>query len=616
MHFQSIRWRIAVPYVILTLFSTLALSTYFTGQMRQIRLENLTSQLLAQASIIADASIPLLSTDHDLPAINNQALRWAHLIDARVTIIGLDGSVLGESDASYELMDNLGKRPEVVAALSRGTGDSIRLSRTVGIEMSYVALAIENESEQLGVARVAVPLSIIEANLSGFRPTIFASTLVIALLAIVLALLIAERTARPVRELTAAAGQLAGGNLDARLLPTTIDEVGRLTTAFNLMADQLRLDVVTLAEERSRLETVLTHMADGVLITDSTGNVQQINPAAADLLGTSEEAALGRTLAQVVRYYQIIELWQRCLQENSEQVEAMELGVEAHFFQVIVTPFEDADLHSYLVIIQDLTRIRRLETARRDFVANISHELRTPLAGLKALVDTLRDGALDDPPAAKRFLNRIDIEVDSLTQMVQELLELSRIESGQVPLKLVATSVRDIIVPPVERLRPQAARASLALEIDTNDDLPCVLADADRAQQVIANLVHNAIKFTPPGGRIKIRAYQPKHRAQNVQPLSQESDYLISSDNVGQQLHSTITTQVIIEVSDSGVGIPSDDLPRIFERFYKADRARSGGGTGLGLAIAKHIVQAHNGVIWVESAEGAGSTFLFSLPAC
>jgi two-component system phosphate regulon sensor histidine kinase PhoR len=240
-------------------------------------------------------------------------------------------------------------------------------------------------------------------------------------------------------------------------------------------------------------------------------------------------------------------------------------------------------MEGYLVILQDLTRIRRLETVRRDFISNISHELRTPLAGLKALVDTLRGGAIKDPPAAKRFLKRMDAEVDALTQMVEELLALSRIESGQAPLRLGPTPVAEVVIPPVDRLRPQAERAGLEFVVLLPPQLPQVLAEADRARLVLTNLAHNAVKFTPPGGRIVVAAR-------------------VAGD------------EVIFSVEDTGVGIPAEDLPRIFERFYKADRARSGGGTGLGLAIAKHLVQGHGGRIWAESVEGQGSTFSFTLP--
>jgi two-component system phosphate regulon sensor histidine kinase PhoR len=241
------------------------------------------------------------------------------------------------------------------------------------------------------------------------------------------------------------------------------------------------------------------------------------------------------------------------------------------------------------MVLTNLSRQRYLETVRRDFVSNISHELRTPLASLKALTETLQSGALDDPPAAQRFLQRMETEVDALTQMVAELLELSRIESGRVPMEMRQTRAQDIITSSVDRLRMQAERARLKLIIDLPEDLPEISADPARLEQVMVNLLHNAIKFTPPGGEICIRARTTVDE-------------------------STQKPVLIFSVQDTGVGIPADMLPRIFERFYKGDRARSGGGTGLGLAIARHTVEAHQGKIWAESETGKGSTFYFSIP--
>jgi two-component system phosphate regulon sensor histidine kinase PhoR len=278
----------------------------------------------------------------------------------------------------------------------------------------------------------------------------------------------------------------------------------------------------------------------------------------------------------------VAELWARCQQSGQQEISAIEFGPNL-FLRVVVTPFLRGEGRGYLVVLQDLTELRRLQTVRQDFVSNVSHELRTPLASLRALVETLRDGALDDPPAAHRFLDRMEVEVDALTQMVEELLELSRIESGQVPLRLSPTLPSTVILPAVDRLRPQAERAGLKLHVDVPRDLPYVQMDAVRIHQVVTNLVHNAIKFTDPGGEVSISA----------------------SAEAG-------TVKVI--VADSGLGIAAEDLPRIFERFYKTDRSRAAGGTGLGLAIAKHIVQAHGGEICAESKLGKGSRFTFTLP--
>jgi two-component system phosphate regulon sensor histidine kinase PhoR len=425
------------------------------------------------------------------------------------------------------------------------------------------------------------------------------------LLAAITSVIIAERTVRPVQQLTQVAERMADGDLNARLYLTSRDELGILARAFNHMADQLREQVTTLAEDESLLSAILDGMADGVIITADDGQVRLINPAAARLLGTARERALGHSFAQVVRQHQLIDLWHHCRERGEEQSIAVEVERRGLFLQAIARPFRVADSAGYLVMLQDLTRIRRLETVRRDFISNVSHELRTPLAGLKALVDTLRDGALEDPPAARRFLDRMETEVDALTQMVEELLELSRIESGRMPLRLRPTPVDDLLLPPVERLSLQAERATLTVDVELPPELPLVLAEQERVQQVVTNLVHNAIKFTPEGGQVRVKGCRLEIGIDgSIKPgiCGSEPDPAVPGD------------WVLVSVEDTGVGIPPDDLDRIFERFYKTDRARSGGGTGLGLAIAKHIVQAHGGQIWAESVEGQGSRFYFTLP--
>jgi two-component system phosphate regulon sensor histidine kinase PhoR len=602
--FHGIRWRIAVPYVILILVATAGMVVYLSDLVRDAHVDDLETKLTAEARLVGDALATSPAWDEPGGDLDAAARRYADLLDARVTLIAADGTVLGESDEDRVQMDNHLYRPEVQQALTNGQGSSIRFSRTVGYEMMYVAVVVPAEGRGPGFVRVALSLRQIEANVARLRRAVLSVVSVTALGAALLALLIAEYTARPVRRLTEMVQRMADGDMSTRLLPITHDEVGVLTRSFNRMSDRLRGTITRLVEERGRLTAVLDNMADGALITDGDGRV--INPAAARLLGTDEQAALGRPFAQVARDHRIIGLWQRCCERNEEQFEPVEMGRRGLFLQAIATPLQSAGSQASLVILQDLTRVRRLETVRRDFVSNISHELRTPLASLKALVDTLRDGALEDPPAAQRFLDRMEIEVDALTQMVQELLELARIESGQVPFRLAPVAVADVVQPPVERLRTQAERAGLQYTLDLPPDLPLILADGERMQQVITNVVHNAIKFTPAGGQVWVSGFRFQVSSDGeVQPetLNLKPETLPPGD------------WVMIVVQDTGVGVPADDLPRVFERFYKADRARSGGGTGLGLAIAKHIVQGHGGHIWAESIEGKGSTFYVALPA-
>jgi two-component system phosphate regulon sensor histidine kinase PhoR len=331
--------------------------------------------------------------------------------------------------------------------------------------------------------------------------------------------------------------------------------------------------------EWAKLATVLEQMTDGVLIADAEGRVQFANPAAGKLFEAPN--ALGHTVAEVVRQHQLVQTWQRSRETGEAQEESIELPARRQFLQLVVLP--DRNTGGSLLLVQNLTRVRRLETVRRDFISNVSHELRTPLASLKALTETLRDGALEDPKAAKRFLGRIEIEVDALTQMAQELLELTRIESGQVPLELKAVAPSGLLRTAADRMREQVERAGLILRFDAPAGAPEVKADAQRLEQVFVNLIHNAVKFTRPGGEVVLSA-------------KVEGNF------------------VRFAIHDTGAGIPTDDLERIFERFYKADRARSGGGTGLGLSIARHIVEAHGGRIWAESVEGRGSTFYFLIP--
>jgi two-component system phosphate regulon sensor histidine kinase PhoR len=581
--FRTIRWRIAVPYVLLLLITMLGLVLYLSQALRTLYLAELEGRLTDEARLLSDTVQAQLVGPEPNESLEKTVQRSAELIGARVTVIAPDGTVIAESHEDRTQMDNHLYRPEVQAALAAGQGSSVRFSRTLGYDMMYVAVPVQEGDQVVGFVRLALSLQQVEASVTRLRWAIVGGGLVATVVALVLAIVVAEGTARPVRQLTQVADRMARGDLEVRLYPTTQDEIGQLTRSFNYMADQLQEKVAALTDERTQLAAVLENMADGVLIVDGDGRVLLINPSAARLLGTSQEDALGLSFAQATRHHELFDVWRGCQDTGSERIELLQMGAEALFWRVIVTPLEDKDGKGCLVILQDLTELHRLQTIRQDFIGNVSHELRTPLASLKALVDTLRDGALEDPPAAQRFLDHMETEVDTLTQIIQESLELSRIESGRVPLRLELTAVADVVLPAVERLRAQAERAGLHIQLDLPEDIPAVLADPERIQQVITNLLHNAIKFTPPEGEIQVSAEQ-------------------------------VEQEVVLSVRDTGVGISTEDLPRVFERFYKADRARSGGGTGLGLAIAKHIVQGHGGRIWAQSPEGQGSAFSFSLP--
>jgi two-component system phosphate regulon sensor histidine kinase PhoR len=325
-----------------------------------------------------------------------------------------------------------------------------------------------------------------------------------------------------------------------------------------------------LMNERTKLAAILFNMSDGVILVNARGDVTLINPTAQKMFSYGLEANEGESLIEVVRQHQILELWQETVRTGKSQSTIIETSLDKENIQVISSLLGAVLPGEVLLLFQDLT-LRKLETVRKDFVSNISHELRTPLASLKALSETLQGGALQDPKVSKKFLQQMDVEIDNLNQMVMELLELAKIESGKVPFEKKIVTVAEVINRPIERMRLQAERSGLSIESRMEGELPSVQVDLPRIQQVLINLIHNAIKFTPPGGKISI-------------VMSRENEL------------------ILFRIADSGIGIPANELERIFERFYKSDRSRSGGGTGLGLSISRHIIEAHGGKIWAKGA--------------
>ena len=361
------------------------------------------------------------------------------------------------------------------------------------------------------------------------------------------------------------------------------NEIEQLEKTINHSVVEIQRRFNSYSSETRVFTSILNNMNDGIIVTDQNGQVKLINNAAADLFSIEIDQAETHSLVEVVRNHVIEELWQNCIASQKIQTIDTEISSQRRFVRCIATPLAPQLPGSVLLLFQDLTRIHQLEIIRQDFVSNVSHELRTPLASLKALVETLQESASQDPAASKKFLEKMDTEIDNLNQMVQELLELSKIESGRVPLEKRNISPNELLSKVGERMQLQVQRGKLDLIIETQQNLPEIKVDVDRMEQVLVNLIHNAIKFTPPGGKIALSA--------------------VPQNN-----------EMVFSIKDTGIGIPPRDIERIFERFYKVDRARSAQGTGLGLSIARHLVEAHGGRIWVESIQTEGSTFFFSIP--
>jgi two-component system, OmpR family, phosphate regulon sensor histidine kinase PhoR len=435
--------------------------------------------------------------------------------------------------------------------------------------------------------RAAAALLIVTALAAGVVLFLTGSALVeifaASLTAGALGVLVITLIFRPLGHMAAVARRIAAGELHARLTPRPPGELGDLADAFNQMAQSIEGLVGAASHERNRLMAALNSSLDAVLAVDVEGRVTFANLAAERLLGRSQTGLLGGPVGWLMPHQEVLDALKMSRDESRSEVRFIERPGRRHF-QVTCTPILDGGDWSALVVLHDLTDVKRVEQVRRDFVANVSHELRTPLASIKAVLETLASGALDERDVALEFVNRADNEVERLVQLVAELLELSRIESGDLPLTRAPVEIGKVLQEAVERLWPQAEKLGVNLNLQVVEALPVVEGDAPRLEQAVINLIHNALKFTPQGGSVYVTATVEDGR-------------------------------VSVTVRDTGVGIARSEVPRIFERFYKGDQARRSGGTGLGLAVVKHTVEAHGGSVKVESEQGKGSAFSFSLPA-
>lgn len=578
---KSIQWRITLPFVVLILVSMGIIGAYLVNFVRDSQVDNLHFYLKEEANTIVEASLPLLIENNDVDAFVKQL---GQTTEARVTIVAADGRVLGDSHEDPLTMENHSTRPEIRDALATGLGESTRYSTTYNEKMMYVAVPVSSQGKILGIVRTALPLTSVEESVVHLAVTVILSMLLVALLMIVAAALIAGKTTQPIRQLTRAANQISSGQLGNKIAIQTGDELGELGCAFNEMSSSLKKTMDAVSLEKAKLSTVLDNMVDGVILTDRDGRVSVVNRAAGKMFKFENLDVSGKPIIEVVHDYEVDDALKLCRRTDQEQSAQFESSVNKRFIRLVVAPVAEDKSGEILFLFQDLTEVRNLQTMRKELVGNISHELRTPIAGIKVMVETLRDGAMDDKEAARDFLARIESAVDQLTQTVSELTELTHMETGRAGLTVTSINLNSLIADVVKQLEPLAERQKVSISSRLASGLPEIRGDRDRIKQTIVNLVHNAIKFNKSDGQVL---------------LSTRSE----------------ANTVIVDISDTGIGISKEDLPHVFERFYKADKARSRGGSGLGLAIAKHTVLAHGGKIWAASEQNKGSTFSFSLPA-
>ena len=579
--FKSIQWRIAGVYILLIVVSIGILGIFITNLARNTQLNELRSHLEREARITAEAAFPAFL--ENTGTLDVLAKQLGQDTGSRITIIAPDGTVMGDSDEDPAEMENHANRIEVKEALATGMGESTRFSTTLGEQMMYVAVPIEHNGTVIGVARVALSMATVQRTVGRVTLTIILTVVVTVVLAAILAILLARFTTKPIREVTAASKRIASGELAQKIPVRSSDETGQLARAFNEMSTMLDDLVGKISTEKTRMATVLSSMTDAIIMTGPEGVVTLVNPAAEKMFSIRESDITGRSLIEAVRDHEVDVLLKSSLKTHDIQTSQYETGVSKRFVRAVAIPITQAELEGALILFQDLTELRSLQTMRRELIGNISHDLRTPMAGIKAMAETLREGAIEDRKISMDFLTRIDAEIDRMAQMVAELTELSRIETGQAGFDMIILNLNIPVKEAVTQMSPVAQRQGVTIEVNLTENLPGVKADKDRIRQTIVNLIHNAIKFNRPGGKVTVSSTFNTH-------------------------------SVTVSVADTGIGISKEDLPHVFERFYKADKARTKGGSGLGLAIAKHTIQVHGGTLQAHSEEGKGSIFSFSLP--
>ena len=545
-------------------------------------------QLLAEARLMARVVEPALAAGAGSAEIDAAVDAAAREVRARVTIVALDGRVLADSalsGAALFALENHIDRPEVRQALATGQGVSERRSSTVGEDMLYAAVPVRSGGVVRGVSRVALSLRGVDDQAGEFQQALLLALGVAFLVSTALAAVFASSFAGPLREVMEAARRFAAGDLTARSRVSRRDELGELARILDRSADELQGRITEIGRDRARTEAILSAMEDGVLAVDHRGVVLLANEALRRQLPPGDP--VGRHYMEVVRQREVAQALERVLRAGERVSLEMEMRHPRRDYALAGVPFPGAEgaPHGAVLTFHDVTERRRLDQVRRDFVANASHELRTPLTSIKGFVEALEDGAVADPPTAQRFLGKIRTHADRMASLVGDLLELSRLESGERPPRwepLVPAALVDEVVASFA----EAARRKDTALVAHGSGGPEVVSDPERLRGILENLVENAIKYTPPGGRVEVSA------------------------RAGPDGGALFT------VADNGPGIAAEHLPRIFERFYRVDKARSRdlGGTGLGLSIVKHLAEGMRAAVSVESEPGGGTRFTVAVP--
>jgi len=575
-------WRLGLIYLALLLVALASVDTYVVRAIRREFLQGAVAQLESLSQLVNGRP----PNPADAAELRGWAL-WMEQSGARTTVIDSRGNILADSEKDPAQMENHMYRPEIRAAFASGRGEAVRYSDTLRRDLVYLAWRHQPATGAPVVIRLALPLRRLDEALAGFRMRLWTASLIILMLAGGLSLLFFHALSRRIEHLKLFSRRVAEGDFRPVPADRSGDELSDLTSTLNETAVRLDRTIRTLTEERNQSAAILRSMAEGVAVIGSDQRLLFCNAAFCSALGVESSTWGGRPMVEVIRQADLLESIQRALAGRESVQSELVVGVlRTRAFAVTAAPVRsDGAVGGAVMVLHDITDLRRLERARRDFVANVSHEFKTPLTAIQGFAETLLNGALDDEQNRVRFLEIIRTHAARLGNLTDDLLKLARIEAGKMAMEIRPVAAAEFLPSCVETARINAAPRNITLECDCPRDLPRIKGDPGSLQEILQNLLDNAVRYTPDGGRIVVKAFEREG-------------------------------EIVMSVADTGIGIPKAEQERIFERFYRVDAARSraSGGTGLGLSIARHLVEAHGGRIEVESELGRGSTFSVTLP--
>jgi two-component system phosphate regulon sensor histidine kinase PhoR len=581
-------WRLFFSYIFITIGALSAAGWYFVHSLDAFLNDLVVVELSERARLIRNQILPHLGPP-DPSAVDAVCKQAGKASETRFTVILPSGVVIGDTWETPQNMDNHAGRPEIAGALAGGQASSRRFSNTLQRNVVYVAVSVTRDSLPIGVVRAAIPLARMEALIAHARGQFWGIGGILGLLALAVTFVISRQYGRKLQALKQGAARLAQGELGHRLPIPDSEELAGLAESLNRMAAQLENRLQTVVSQRNQLEAVLSSMLEGVIAVSRDERIISINMAAARWFDIDPEKVRGRSIPEAIRNIALQKFVSRSFQSRTPLEEDVTVYRDGECtLNVKSAPLLDVGPEplGMLIVFSDVTRLRRLEDVRRDFVANVSHEIKTPLTAIKGFVETLHQNIVETPEEAERFLGIISRHVDRLNAIIEDLLMLSRIENEgeRGDIKRERTRLRDIFQNAVQICRPQAEEKHIGIELGGDDQLTTVV-DPVLIEQAVVNLLDNALKYSDREKSVQIRAR-------------------------------TVDREIQIQVQDHGIGIEKKHLTRLFERFYRVDKARSRslGGTGLGLAIVKHIAQAHGGHVTVESRLGEGSLFTIHLP--